>query len=297
MTTLVIGSTCVDVIIRVPEFPAPGQDVNTEGSKFALGGTAFNVAKALQNSNSPFILCSPVGSGLYADFVKEKLRENKIPVFASIPDKENGACWCLVNDKNEHAFICAHKAEYIFDREFYNDVDWKNIDSVYFCGLEMEEATAAEEVDFLTEINERARQHRQNIKFFYDPSSRVPHTKKSLLKKIFALSPVLHLNQTEAFALTKKDTVEEAAATLNEKTKNDLIITIGKDGSYIFEHSTKKGQKVPGVKVNVINTIGCGDAHLGKCIAELKNGASLYDATLEANKYAARIAMIENASM
>ena len=297
MQTLVIGSTCVDVIIRVPAFPMPGQDVNTDGAKWSLGGTAFNVAKALQKAKSPFVLCSPVGTGVYAKFVEKELKKNKIPVFAKIPSQENGACWCLVNAKNEHAFICAHKAEYLFDKKFYKKTVFKKVDSVYFCGLEMEEKTSEAEIDFLLEQKALAAQEGRPLKIFFDPSARVMSIKKSLLKKIWRLNPILHLNQKEAFAITGLNSIPSAAAALFKLTKNDVIMTTGKKGSYIFEAAAQKGQKVPGFAANVVNTIGCGDAHLGVCVARIKAGDSLFDATLAANKYAARVAETERASL
>ena len=99
MQTLVIGSTCVDIIIRVPTFPEPGQDVNTDGAKWSLGGTAFNVAKALQKAKSDFTLCSPVGTGVYAEFVENELKKNKIPVFAKIKSQENALVGALSTKK------------------------------------------------------------------------------------------------------------------------------------------------------------------------------------------------------
>ena len=295
--TLVIGSTCVDVIIRVPRFPAPGQDVNTDGSKWSVGGTAFNVAKALQNQKSAFVLCSPVGTGVYAEFVERELLKNKIPIFAKIKSQENGACWCLVNSKNEHAFVCAHKAEYVFDKKFYKSVDFSQVDSIYFCGLEMEEKTSEAEIDFLLEQKALADQKGRPLKFFFDPSARVLHIKKSLLKKIWRLNPVLHLNKNEAFAVTGPKSIPAAAAALCALTKNDVIMTTGKSGSYIFDAKSLKGKKIAGVEARVVNTIGCGDAHLGVCIARLKAGDSLEAAVVAANKFAARVAQTEAASL
>ena len=295
--TLVIGSTCVDIIIRVPRFPAQGQDVNTDGAKWSLGGTAFNVAKALQKNKSPFVLCSPVGTGVYANFVETELKKNKIPVFAKIKSQENGACWCLVNAKNQHAFICAHKAEYVFNKNFYKNIDLNQVDSVYFCGLEMEERTSEAEVEFLRGLKAQAQKSGRGLKIFFDPSARVLFIKKSLLKKIFSLNPILHLNQNEALALTGLKSIAQAAAALSALTKNDVIMTTGKSGSYIFERALGKGKKVPGMAAKVVNTIGCGDAHLGVCVAEIKKGKSLYNAVLAANVYAARVAETERASL
>ena len=97
--------------------------------------------------------------------------------------------------------------------------------------------------------------------------------------------------------MTGLKSIPQAAAALFALTKNDVIMTTGKSGSYIFEAATQKGQKIPGVEANVVNTIGCGDAHLGVCVARVKAGDSLAAAVMAANKYAARIAEIEAASL
>ena len=107
----------------------------------------------------------------------------------------------------------------------------------------------------------------------------------------------MHLNQKEAFAITGLNSIPSAAAALFRLTKNDVIMTTGKNGSYIFEAAEQRGQKVPGVAAKVVNTIGCGDAHLGVCVARVKAGDSLFDAVMTANKFAARVAETEKASL
>lgn len=296
--TLVIGATCVDLIVHVKKFPEKDEDVNFRDEKMSVGGTAFNVARALQSQNSDFILCSPIGEkGVYAEFIKSEFAKNKIPVFAEIAGQENGVCICLVNEKNEHAFLCSHKAEYIFDEQFFAKINFCEIDSIYFSGLEMEEAAAENEIDFIARVKSEAQKSGREINIFFDPTSRINFIKKNLLEKIFALNPILHLNRQEASDLSGKNSFEEAAAHLSRLCKNDLILTLGKEGAYIFTRGENCGKKVPGFTANVVSTIGCGDAHLGICIAQMKNGASLYDAVLKANEYAALVAQTESASL
>ena len=73
--TLVIGSTVVDIIIGVQSLPKTQEDTHTTYHKMNLGGCAFNVSEILRQSKTPYILCSPVGSGAYGDFVTKKLAE------------------------------------------------------------------------------------------------------------------------------------------------------------------------------------------------------------------------------
>lgn len=296
--TLVIGATCVDMIIHVKKFPDTDEDINFHDDKMSVGGTAFNVARALQSQGSEFVLCSPIGEkGVYAEFIKNELAKNAIPVFAEIEGQENGVCICLINEKKEHAFLCSHKAEYIFDENFFSKIDFREVDSIYFCGLEMEEASAEKEVDFIARVKSEAQKAGRELKIFFDPTSRIKFIEKKLVEKILALKPILHLNKQEALDLSGKNSYEEAAAHLGRICENDLILTLGKDGAYIFERGENAGRKVAGVSANVVSTIGCGDAHLGVCIAQIKKGASLYDAVSKANEYAAKVAQTEKASL
>lgn len=296
--TLLIGATCVDLIMHVQKFPAIGEDINFHDEKMSVGGTAFNVARAMQSQNSEFILCSPIGEkGVYAEFIKSELAKYKIPIFAEVAGRENGVCICLVNEKNEHAFLCSHKAEYIFDETFFSKIDFSEIDSLYFSGLELEEANAENEVNFIARVKSEAQKSGRKLTIFFDPTARIRFIRKNLIETIFALHPILHLNKQEALDLSGKHSVEEAAAHLSRVCDNDLIVTLGKDGAYIFERGENSGRNVAGIPSNVVSTIGCGDAHLGICIAHLKNGASLYDAVSKANEYAAKIAQTERASL
>ena len=61
--TLVIGSTVVDIIIGVKSLPKTQEDTHTTFHKMNLGGCAFNVSEILRQSKTPYVLCSPVGSG------------------------------------------------------------------------------------------------------------------------------------------------------------------------------------------------------------------------------------------
>ena len=41
---LVIGSTCVDVIIRVDHLPRTEENLHPESQRFAIGGCAYNLS-------------------------------------------------------------------------------------------------------------------------------------------------------------------------------------------------------------------------------------------------------------
>ena len=105
--TLVIGSTVVDVLLRIPSLPQQGEDINIVSSEYSIGGCAYNVYKTLRLYDSPALLCSPVGSGIYGRMVRERLEQEGLLPIASL-DLENGCCYCLVESNGERTFLSHH---------------------------------------------------------------------------------------------------------------------------------------------------------------------------------------------
>lgn len=295
--TLVIGSTCIDVMLRLPSFPVAGEDINVTSSRFTIGGTSYNVSDVLRQANIPYILCSPIGTGIYGEAVEKIFKEKGIPVFARVPNMENGCCYCIINRGNEHSFLSHHGAEYLFKREWFDQIDMTDVDSIYFSGLEMEEKTNQDELSWLSEKKAEAIQRGSPITFFFDPGPRALKIEKKILTQIMALEPVLHLNNYEAIELTQTPSIEGAASALHKMVNNHVIITVGDKGAYIFDHDKNKRFSIPGFKAEILDTIGAGDSHLGTIIACLKMGKSLEEAVLRANKYASEIVKIAGSTM
>ncbi len=283
--TLVIGSTVVDVIIGIPNLPTKSQDVNILSQKQSLGGCAYNASNMLRLENIPYTLCSPVGSGIYGEFVERELVNKGIQPFIRLEDIENGCCYCLVENDGERTFLSHHGAEYIFKKEWMNKIDASTVDSVYICGIEVEDPTGIEIVEYLEE-------HPQ-YQVFFAVGPRINHIEKSRLERLFALNPIIHLNATEALEYTKCTTIEEAAKTLHTLTKNSVIITLAEKGALVLEDC--KITIVEGIKTSIVDTIGAGDCHIGSVIAGLKKNYNLIESVKRANAFASAVVRVSGA--
>lgn len=276
---LVIGSTVTDVIIHVDHLPKTGEDVHVIRQTMSLGGCAYNVSDMIRHFRVPFILFSPIGTGIYGHFVREALKEKGVKSPVPMPEQENGCCYCYVEASGERTFVCHRGAEYRFRPEWFSRLDTDTIDSVYICGLEIEEPTGTHIVRFLEEHPE--------LQVYFAPGPRILVLSPKILERIFALSPVLHLNETEALEYTGKHTTEEAAHALYEKTGNTVIVTLGKRGAYY--ESADRTAFVPGTQAKQTDTIGAGDSHIGTVIARRKQGVSMDHAIADANRVAAAV--------
>lgn len=282
---LVIGSTVVDIIITLENhLPKTGEDVHVVSQKMSLGGCAFNVSDSIRHFQVPYILFSPVGTGTYGNFVRDELKKKGIVSPIPTPQQDNGCCYCFIEQSGERTFVSYHGAEYLFRKEWFDLLNPEEIDYVYICGLEIEEVTGNSIVEFLEE--------HPKLTIFFAPGPRLTVIDPSLVNRIYALSPILHLNEAEALEASGMKNISDAASVLFEKTRNTVIITLGSEGCYYYDGSIK--ESIPAVPCSQRDTIGAGDSHIGSVIACLKRGDSLACAVAKANRVAS--AVVENSS-
>ncbi|MBO4991299.1 MAG: carbohydrate kinase family protein [Firmicutes bacterium] len=277
--TLVIGSTVVDVIVEIPHLPITGEDVHIKKQSRSLGGCAFLVSDILRHFQAANSLCTAVGGGIYGDYVRKHLEQRGVPIYVSRPQRENGCCYCMVEDGGERTFIVDHGVEYTFEEDYLKTIDTDRIDSVYVCGLEVEETTGMNIIAYLEK-------HRQYT-IYFAPGARILKIQPERMERMLALHPILHMNEEESLTYTREETVERAARALYQKTGRPVIITLGKRGAYSFD-----GQRdlyADPVPAQVCDTIGAGDSHIGTVIAARRFGLSLEDAVRMGNHISAAV--------
>ena len=122
------------------------------------------------------------------------------------------------------------------------------------------------------------------IKVIYDPGGNTDEAKELLKTSdhdIFLIKP----NEVEATVLTDikvKDfnSARKAAQVFHDKGIENVLITHGSNGAYLFTKDSAGHIPVPEVpKTDTPNETGCGDQVMAVLCAELSNGISILDAT------------------
>ncbi len=283
---LVIGSSVCDVIIRVHHIPRPEEDENIISQTLSIGGCAYNIASMLRYLQVPHTLFSPIGTGIYGDFVREQFLHNHIPLLL-IAKQKNGCCYCLVDDSGERTFLCEHGAEYLFKKEWFDSLNVNDYDCVYICGLEIEEKSGDIIIDFLS--------HNPHLQIYFAPGPRINHISQKKLQKLFDLHPIIHLNLSEILSYTQQNSLIKAVNDLYSQIQQSLIVTLGDKGCYYFDG--KQDITVPSMKAEVVDTIGAGDAHMGAFIAFQTLGYSVKESLQKANQHAAKVVQQQGATL
>ncbi|MCD7809641.1 MAG: PfkB family carbohydrate kinase, partial [Erysipelotrichaceae bacterium] len=202
---LIIGSTVCDVIIQVHHYPQISGDENIIHQHLQLGGCAYNVAHILHIADIPCELFSPVGKGIYGQFVREHLKEEHIPILITRED-HNGCCYCIVDDSSERTFICEHGTEYFYQQDDFNMLNMDDYDCIYVCGLEIEEKSGEIIIDFLEKNRDKV--------IYFAPGPRINQISHIKMQRILDLHPIMHLNKQEILSYTKHDDLDQAIISL-----------------------------------------------------------------------------------
>lgn len=287
---LVLGSSCVDVIIRLDHLPVTEENMHPPEQKFQVGGCAYNVANVLGRGGADTTFVTPVGlQGVFGGFVRPLLEKQPWakPVF--LPDQQNGCCYCLVEKSGERTFLGIHGAEYSFDPAWMEPYQDQFFDFAYVCGLEVEERWGDSLIGWLEGANVG--------RVLYAPCPRGPHIPKERTDRLFALHPLLHLNEREARELAGKSDLQEAMGALHQRTGGALVVTRGAEGALVMDDQGRL-HTLPGERVSqVADTIGAGDAHAGAVLLGLCRGLPLPDAAALANRVSAQVVQVTGATL
>lgn len=286
---LVIGSTCVDVILRIDHLPRTEENIHPHSQRFAVGGCAYNVANILGRAGAEMTFVTPVGRrGIFGGFVREQLERLGFTDYVDLPDEENGCCYCFVEKNGERTFASLHGAEYTFNPAWMARYEGHSFDYGYVCGLEIEERTGEKLVEYLETAPIGT--------IMYAPGPRGARISKELTDRLYALRPMLHINAGEARALSGFNDLDDALCELYRRTGNTVIATMGADGVRCMEN----GQlyTVVGMPAShVVDTIGAGDSHAGATLLGLCRGMSMRSSLAMANRVSAAVVETDGATL
>ncbi len=283
---LIIGSTVVDIIIHIDHLPVTAEDINVQRQTTALGGCAYNVSETVRQFGVPYTLFSPIGTGIYGDYIRSEFEKRGRRSPLPTPEMDNGCCYCFVERSGERTFVSNHGAEYLIYEKWLNEIDTDALSGIYVCGFEIEDGTGEDIIRFLARAGD--------VPIYFAPGPRICLIQPDRLERLWALHPVVHLNADELCQYTRQRDLAAAAQALAARTRNTLLITEGSRGASFFKDGqlTRVG---PFPAAHIADTIGAGDSHAGACIACLAKGMPLADAVRTANRVASAVVSSEGA--
>ena len=273
---LVIGSTVCDVMVYLDRLPSREGDAHIHEQTWSLGGCAFNVTSVLHALGQNVDFISPVGTGIYGDFVKAELERLGIQTPISVTGA-NGCCYCFIESDGERTFLSDHGVEYGFQKEWLQSLGQKRYDFIYLCGLEVEEPTGMELIQSISKLEGQV---------IFAPGPRGLLIPKDRLEAIYDQHPILHVNEVEALEFSGCKEIHQAVEGLYQRTGQLVIVTLGEKGAIAYDGNWYKAAGIP---TKVLDTVGAGDSHLGAFLAASLQGLDVEDALSFANRLASKV--------
>ncbi|HIF9312331.1 TPA: ribokinase [Photobacterium damselae] len=276
---VVLGSSSQDHTVQSSHLPQMGETVMGHRHIMASGGKGANQAVAAARLGAPVTFIACMGNDGFAHDTLPKFSEDGINTdHIHICDNENtGIALILVDDEGRNCISISPNANGRLNAEVV-DSHAEVIRNTDYLLLQLE--TPQDGIDRAVELAKQA-----NATVILNPAPARPLSDQ-LLSQLDLITP----NETEAEILTgikvvDEKTAEQAAQAFIAKGVKEVIITMGKQGAYLYRQS--QGKLIPGHRVNATDTTAAGDTFNGALLVALSQGADLEEAILFAHKASA----------
>lgn len=267
---LVIGSANMDMVIKADHFPVPGETLM--GGEFSLipGGKGANQAVAAARLGGEVSFLAQLGDDVFGEqnlinFQKEGINTSLIK---RNPEKPSGVALITVDKSGENTIIVAPGANAALSvedihgaREFFEAAD------MVLVQLEIPLSVVFEACKMAFDLGK---------KIILNPAPA-----SELQPEIFPLLYLITPNETETELLTgirvvDENTAQKACESILKKGVQNVIITMGSAGAYLFSQEFKG--IIPTKKVAVLDTTAAGDTFNGALAVDLVKGGSMMEA-------------------
>jgi ribokinase len=272
---LVMGSSNVDLILRVPRFPNPGETITGENLVTAFGGKGANQAIAARRLGGKVLFLTKLGNDSFGESCREYLTDNGLPSRFLLQDKTlpTGVAIIELIPRGENRIIVSPGANgslSVKDLQKHHDA-WSGV-GVFVVQLETPMNT----------VQEGLLLARKNGSFtILNPAPAAP-----LSPGISSLVDFLVPNEWEAQSLSgikmkgKKDLPRIAQKLLDRGVKN-VVITLGAHGLYFKNRDEEIWMDA--FRVKAVDTTAAGDAFMGALACGLAVQKSIGQALKMAN--------------
>lgn len=283
---VVVGGACGDMLLSVPRMPLSGEDVEAKDNGQQIGGCALNVARVLARLGVPVLNGMPVGNGPWGQAVEAAMNRLHLPVVMRHPSRDNGWCLALAEPHGERTFISVTGCEANMTPEMLQRLQPADDALIYANGYELFGEGGKALRDWVL-----AQPQQKLIDF----GPRLPGIPPEFIRALFGSRTLLTLNRDEARFLLGEGDLIALARQYAAQSGLTLICRLDKDGAWICPPEGD-ARAVAAYRVEVVDSIGAGDAHCGGLLAGLANGWPLAEAVDLANRVAACVVAVQGSS-
>lgn len=283
-TVCVLGSFMTDLIANAPRRPLPGETLVGTDFGIYLGGKGFNQATAAERAGASTSMIGRIGDDDFGRRFLEALDAEGIDRGHVVidPDSGTGVGLPVVEPDGQNSIIIVPRANTLVDdRQIEAATESIRAADVLLLQLEL---------PFSSALTAARIAHTADTRVVLNPA---PWT--DVPDELVGLADVLVPNEPEAAQLLATDPgaldAERAARKiLAAHPVSAVLVTLGSRG--VIAAFGGRLQRMPGHRVEVVDTVGAGDVFCGALATALAEGISIEDA-VEFGNAAAALAVTE----
>ncbi|MBO5398975.1 MAG: ribokinase [Alistipes sp.] len=278
---VVIGSTNTDMVVKTSHLPAGGETVL--GGEFMMnaGGKGANQAVAAARYGNRVVFVAKTGDDLFGERVRLSLSKEGIVLdhLSVDPLHPSGVALITIDAKAENCIVVASGANMHLSTA---DVDAAREEISAADVVLMQLESPIETVTYAARMAAEA-----GVRVVLNPAPAPDEPlPEELMRSLYLITP----NRSEASRLSGIEvrdlaSAREAAKAILDRGPQCVIITLGGDGSLVYD-----GQEftfVEATRVEAVDTTAAGDTYNGVLATMIAEGRSLKDAAREASVAAA----------
>lgn len=271
----VVGSMNADYTVTTDRLPKPGETINGGPLQILPGGKSANQAAAAARIGAHVQLFGAVGSDPNADFLLGQLGNAGVDIsqVMTVPGP-SGTTVITVDAHGENTIVYSPGSNARVDLD-YAHRSQKALTSAKVLGLCLESP--------IETVTEAARMgHEAGMTVLLNDSP----FRADLPADLIAYSDLILVNEHEMAQLLGIDEPEDGDwigadwdrinTTMQDFGFHRAVVTLGGEGSMVLDQG--ENYRIHAVKVDAVDTTGCGDAFMGTILAGLSSGMTLVQA-------------------
>jgi sugar/nucleoside kinase (ribokinase family) len=280
---MLMGNIPLDLTVRVPRLPRPGEDVQGE-SAVTLPGGGFNVLHAAWRGGLLGRYAGTHGTGPFGDHVREALADIDCEVLQPpLRDRDSGWVVALVDATGERTFVSSPDAVVAYDEKVLESLQLGPSELVYVSGYSL--GLAELSVPLASWVAVVPREHQ----VFFDLGPWGAQATPEVLGPVLQRVDWLSCNAREARQVSGALEPADACAELQGRTDHAVaLVRVGAQGCWVASPGGELDLVPAPVVPAVLDTTGAGDTHSGAFLAAVAAGAPVREAVVLANAAAAR---------
>ncbi|MBN1319101.1 MAG: ribokinase [Anaerolineales bacterium] len=268
---VVVGSINMDMVVRAPVHPAPGETILGSDFHTIPGGKGANQAVAAARLGSRVSMIGRVGKDEFGKTLLENLTNEGINTdhVGIDPEAASGIAIITLNAAGQNTIVVASGSNMRLTPDIVRDA-WEELGKIDAVVMQLEIPT-----DCIIEAAVLANECRARVILNPAPARALPD-------ELYHLIDVIVPNESETSLLTglpveSSDEVERAARQLLAKGVQAVALTLGGRGASVLDRRGHVIQLLPH-QVEVVDTTAAGDAFVAGLAVGLAEGATLLEA-------------------